>query len=124
VLARAGITLHRVTEAARLVVVLDGAVPDCLPGAECAGRHAIELVGRISSAAPRPFTVVCGAGRPVAAELPGDIAAGDLVAIAGTGAYHQRAEHFVGRPAVVGVAAGQSRTLVRRDTVDDLLREI
>ncbi|WP_127498909.1 diaminopimelate decarboxylase family protein [Actinoplanes solisilvae] len=122
-LARAGITLHRVTEAARLVVVLDGAVPDCLPGAECTGRHAIELIGRVSSAPMQSFTVVCGAGRPVAAQLPADVATGDLVAIAGTGAYHQRAEHFVGRPAVVGVSGGQSRTLVRRDTVDDLLNE-
>ena len=122
-LARAGITLHRVTETARLVVALDGAVPDCLPGDECVGRHAMQLVGRVSGAPPQPFTLICGDGRPVTAELPADVTVGDLVAIAGTGAYHQRAERFVGRPAVIGVAGGLPRTLLHRETLDDLLRQ-
>jgi diaminopimelate decarboxylase len=68
----------------------------------------------------RPATVVGGpenAGRATvpANELPEDIGAGDLLAVAGTGAYHHRADPFVGRPPVLGV--GLVRTLVRRETV-------
>ncbi|MEV0567763.1 Lrp/AsnC ligand binding domain-containing protein [Dactylosporangium sp. NPDC050588] len=45
-------------------------------------------------------------------------------AVAGTGAYHHsRASnyHLVPRPALIGVAGGQARTLVRRETLTDLL---
>jgi diaminopimelate decarboxylase len=45
--------------------------------------------------------------------LPGDVAAGDLLVVAGTGAYHHRRDPFVGRPAVLAVGDGQVRTLVR-----------
>ena len=57
-------------------------------------------------------------------ELPADIHPGDLLAVACTGAYHYSmgsSSNLVGRPPLVAVAGGQSRELVRRETVADLL---
>ncbi|WP_305783446.1 diaminopimelate decarboxylase family protein [Symbioplanes lichenis] len=59
-----------------------------------------------------------------AMELPADVTVGDILVVAGTGAYHHRPDPFAGRPPVVGVADGLARTHIRRDTVDDLLRRV
>lgn len=68
----------------------------------------------------------CEAGDEIVrdAELPADIHAGDLLAVACTGAYqHSMASTYnmVGRPPVVAVRDGASRVLVRRETTTDLL---
>lgn len=58
------------------------------------------------------------------AALPGDIAIGDLVAVAVTGAYgHSMASNYnkVPRPAIVFVEDAAARLVVRRETIDDLL---
>ena len=58
------------------------------------------------------------------AELPEDLAVGDLLATPVTGAYgHSMASNYnkLTRPPVVFVAAGESRLVVRRETHDDLL---
>jgi diaminopimelate decarboxylase len=131
IIARAGLTLHRVSALVavdgRRTVVLDGSLPDCLTAEQCAGRHTACLIGRVSPARLQPVVVVGGADEeqqaPVSAvRLPADVVVGDLVAVAGTGAYHHRRETFVGRPPVLGVAGGLVRTLVRRETLKDLLR--
>jgi diaminopimelate decarboxylase len=57
--------------------------------------------------------------------LPEDLAAGDLVAVAATGAYCRSMAsnyNYVPKPAVVAVKDGRSRVIVRRETDDDLLR--
>ena len=57
-------------------------------------------------------------------QLPADVRAGDLLAVAATGAYgRSMASNYnhVPRPPVVAVADGASRVLVRRETEDDLL---
>nr|ADE10234.1 putative diaminopimelate decarboxylase [Actinoplanes liguriensis] len=120
-LGRAGITVHRVVAAGDGVIELDGDVPDCLPGADCAGLHTAALIGRASPAPGRSITVRCGDATVAVAELPGDMAAGDLVALSGTGAYHQRRDVYVGRPAVVAVCGGRARTLLPRETIDRIL---
>jgi diaminopimelate decarboxylase len=128
IVARAGITLHRVssvtvTDAGERLVAVAGTggyhQPDCAAAAECAGRHTVELVGRVPAVRAYPATVVGGPAEAI--ELPGDVAEGDLLAVAGTGGYHHRPEEFVGRPPVLGVAAGLARTLVPRETLEDLL---
>ncbi len=56
--------------------------------------------------------------------LPGDVAAGDLVAVPGTGAYcRSMASNYnhALRPPVIAVRDGASRVLLRRETLDDLL---
>jgi diaminopimelate decarboxylase len=57
--------------------------------------------------------------------LPADLAPGDLLAVPATGAYcRSLASNYnhVVRPAVVAVADGAARVIVRRETLDDLLR--
>ena len=59
-----------------------------------------------------------------AARVPADIAVGDLLVTPVTGAYgHSMGSNYnkVPRPAVVFVADGGARLVVRRETVDDLL---
>ncbi len=59
------------------------------------------------------------------ARVPADLAVGDILATPVTGAYgHSMASTYnkVPRPAVVFVADGQARVVVRRETLDDLLR--
>jgi diaminopimelate decarboxylase len=133
IVARAGLTLHRVTSIVRgdagdrMVVNIDGAAPDCGPDEGCVGRHTAELVGKVASGPMRPATIVAGSPdecRTVvsATTLPEDLAVGDLVAVAGTGAYHHSREPFLGRPPVLAVHDALVRTVVRRDTLADLLR--
>ena len=57
--------------------------------------------------------------------LPSDLAPGDLLAVAATGAYcRSMASNYnhVARPPVVAVRDGAARLLLRRETIDDLLR--
>jgi len=57
--------------------------------------------------------------------VPGDLAVGDILATPVTGAYgHSMGSNYnkVRRPAVVFVADGQARVVVRRETHEDLLR--
>ena len=59
------------------------------------------------------------------ANLPDAIAAGDVVAVAATGAYcYTMASNYnrVPRPPIVAVANGQAEVWVRRETYDDLER--
>jgi diaminopimelate decarboxylase len=57
--------------------------------------------------------------------LPSDLVPGDLLAVAATGAYcRSMASNYnhVARPAVVAVRDGAARLLLRRETIEDLLR--
>ncbi|HLH46844.1 MAG TPA: diaminopimelate decarboxylase, partial [Acidimicrobiales bacterium] len=82
-------------------------------------------------ASERPFvaTVVgkhCESGDVVVrdAQLPADVAVGDVLATPVSGAYgHAMASNYnmVPRPPVVFVSGGSARVVVRRETFDDLL---
>ena len=57
--------------------------------------------------------------------LPADLAPGDLLAVAATGAYcYAMASGYnrLPRPAVVAVRDGVDRTLLRRETLEDQFR--
>jgi diaminopimelate decarboxylase len=79
---------------------------------------------------PRTVTVVgkhCESGDVVVrdATVPADLRVGDVLATPVTGAYgHSMASNYnkVPRPPVVFVADGEAREVVRRETLDDLLR--
>jgi diaminopimelate decarboxylase len=133
--AQAGITLYTVgtikeIPGVRTYVAVDGGMSDnprpvlygsgyetFLPRSADADRtREIRLVGKH-----------CESGDLLVREglLPPDLVVGDVVCTPVTGAYgHSMGSNYnkVPRPAVVFVADGQARLVVRRETYDDLLR--
>ncbi len=131
----AAITLYRVgtvkvISGVGTYVAVDGGMSDNPRPVVYGARYEAYLPAR--PAAPRPLeaTVVgkhCEQGDVLvsSAHLPDDVAPGDLLAIPVTGAYgYSMASNYnkVPRPAVVFVHDGQARVVVRRETLDDLLR--
>jgi diaminopimelate decarboxylase len=130
-----GITIYEVgtikdVEGLRTYVSVDGGMSDNLRTALYGAEYTCALVSRESPATPMLSRLVgkhCESGDIVVRDLwlPEDIAPGDLVAVAATGAYCRSMAsnyNFVPRPAVVSVRDGQARVIVRRETEDDLLR--
>jgi len=113
----------------RTYVSVDGGMSDNLRPALYRAAYHAEIVSRRSAAEPVLARVVgkhCESGDIVVHEvqLPGDVAAGDLLAVAATGAYGRSMAsnyNLVPRPPVVAVRDGGVRVLVRRETIDDLL---
>ncbi len=115
--------------AARTYVSVDGGMSDNIRPALYDADYSCTLASRASTAEPVLARVVgkhCESGDIVVKDefLPGDIAPGDLIAVPGTGAYGRSMasnyNHAL-RPPVVAVRGGESRVIVRRETVDDLL---
>lgn len=134
IVARAGITLYRVVAtkhagSGRWFVAVDGGMSDNPRPALYGARYDAHLVGRPTGAPWATATVVgrrCESGDVLARDvtLPADVAAGDLLAVPGTGAYHHAmasSYNLVPRPPVVAVADGTARAWVRRETVADLM---
>ena len=81
-------------------------------------------IGAVESVEPSGTDVVVTMTYDSEVQLPADVRAGDLLAVAATGAYgRSMASNYnhVPRPPVVAVTDGSSRVLVRRETEDDLL---
>ena len=138
VVGRAGITVYEVGTvkrveldggASRTYVSVDGGMSDNLRTALYDAQYTAVLANRESDATPVLCRVVgkhCESGDIVVRDawLPGDITAGDLVAVAASGAYFRSMAsnyNYVPRPAVVGVRDGVDQVLVRRETEADLL---
>jgi diaminopimelate decarboxylase len=87
------------------------------------------LVRAADAARPRTVTVVgkhCESGDVIVrdAQVPEDVAVGDVLATPVTGAYgHSMASNYnkVPRPPVIFVRDGTARVVVRRETFDDLM---
>ncbi len=111
-------------------VSVDGGMSDNIRPALYDAEHEVTLASRSSDAEPRAVTVVgkhCESGDLVRehAPLPGDLAVGDLLAVAATGAYTaSMASNYnrLPRPAAVLVHHGRTRALVRRESLEDLVR--
>lgn len=111
-------------------VAVDGGMSDNIRPALYGATHPVTLAGRTSSAPEGPVQLVgkhCESGDVlgVGSPLPGDVVAGDLLAMAATGAYTEAmASNYnrLPRPAAVLVEGGVARTIVRRESLDDLLR--
>ncbi len=129
----AAVTLYEVGTVKRIpgrtYVNVDGGMSDNIRPALYGSRYTIELASRRSEA-PREDAVVVGRhcetgdvlGR---VSLPSDLARGDLLAVASTGAYeYAMASNYnkVPRPAVVMVGSGEPRLILRRETEEDLAR--
>lgn len=113
----------------RTYVSVDGGMSDNIRPALYGAQYHAEVVGRAVGSETVLARVVgkhCESGDIVVHEvrLPADVRAGDLLAVAATGAYgRSMASNYnhVPRPPVIAVADGASRVLVRRETEDDLL---
>jgi diaminopimelate decarboxylase len=133
--ATAGVTLYRVgtikeIAGVRTYVAVDGGMSDNARPATYGARYEAFLPERVMAERPLVATVAgkhCEQGDLLVrnATLPADVAVGDLLCTPATGAYgYAMASNYnkVPRPAVVFVAGGQARRVVRRETLDDLLR--
>jgi diaminopimelate decarboxylase len=116
--------------AVRTYVSVDGGMSDNVRTALYDAEYTCVLANRESAAAPVLARVVgkhCESGDIVVRDtwLPGDVRPGDLLAVAATGAYcRSMASNYnhVPRPPVVAVRDGAASVIVRRETVEDLLR--
>ena len=130
-----GITLYEVgtikpLEGLRTYVSVDGGMSDNVRTALYGAEYTCVLASRASGAPPMLSRLVgkhCESGDMVVRDLwlPEDLAPGDLVAVAATGAYcRSLASNYnhVPKPAVVAVRDGGARLILRRETEDDLLR--
>ena len=114
----------------RRYVSVDGGMSDNIRTALYDAEYTVTLASRSSDAPPMTSRVVgkhCESGDIVVRDcyLPSDIAVGDLLAVAATGAYcYVMSSNYnrVPRPAVVAVLDGAARTVLRRETDDDLMR--
>ncbi len=129
------VTLYQVgtvkdVDGLRTYVSVDGGMSDNIRTALYDADYTCVLASRESAAPPLLCRLVgrhCESGDIVVrdAYLPADVTAGDLVAVAATGAYcRSMASNYnhVPRPGVVAVRDGGSRIMVRGETTDDLLR--
>jgi diaminopimelate decarboxylase len=135
IVAAAGITVYRVGTVKELsglttYVAVDGGMSDNPRPVLYGAGYEAYLPRRVDAPRPRVVTVVgkhCEQGDVVVvdAHLPDDVRPGDLLVTPVTGAYgYAMASNYnrVPRPAVVFVRDGQARVVVRRETLDDLVR--
>ena len=115
---------------ARAYVSVDGGMSDNIRSSLYDATYTCALASRTGAARPMLARVVgkhCETGDIVVRDawLPEDVVPGDLIAVAGTGAYcRSMASNYnqLGRPPVVGVRDGQMSLLLRRETAEDLWR--
>jgi diaminopimelate decarboxylase len=139
IVGQAGVTLYEVGtvkpvlleggESTRTYVSVDGGMSDNPRPALYGADYSVSLASREPDDEPVLVRVVgkhCESGDIVVDRgyLPADIAPGDLVAVPATGAYCFSLAsnyNYVTRPAVVAVADGKARVIVRGETLADLL---
>ena len=115
--------------AVRTYVSVDGGMSDNIRTALYDAEYTVALASRASTAEPVLCRVVgkhCESGDVVVRDawLPGDLAPGDLLAVAATGAYCRAMAsnyNYLPRPAVVSARDGATATVLRRETIADLL---
>jgi diaminopimelate decarboxylase len=113
----------------RHYVSVDGGMSDNIRTAMYGAQYTVRLASRVSAEPAALVRVVgkhCESGDIVVDHdwLPHDVAPGDLLAVAATGAYcWSLASNYnhVPRPPVVAVRDGSTRVIVRGETEDDLL---
>jgi diaminopimelate decarboxylase len=131
----AGITLYTIgtikhIPGLRTYVSVDGGMSDNIRPALYGARYEAFIANRMDAPAGQAVAVAgkhCESGDVLvpSVHLPGDVAVGDLLCIPATGAYtHAMAGNYnrVPRPAVVLVGGGSASEIVRRESLDDLLR--
>jgi diaminopimelate decarboxylase len=130
--ARAGMTLYRICVRKRLpdgcdALIVDGGMSDNPRPALYAARYKVSIVGREHEAPDGEYTIFgrhCETDRLVAhVPLPAP-RAGDLLAVADTGAYtYSMASNYnrFPRPAIVMVNEGKARLIAKREPLEHVL---
>ncbi|WP_193598584.1 diaminopimelate decarboxylase [Microbacterium sp. YJN-G] len=137
IVGNAGVTLYEVgtikdvalDTGSRRYVSVDGGMSDNARPALYGAQYSARLASRAGSGEPALTRVVgkhCESGDIVVdhEHLPADVAPGDLLAVAATGAYCAPLSsnyNHVPRPPIVAVADGAARVIVRGETLNDLL---
>lgn len=138
IVGTAGVTLYEVgttkdvtveSGEVRRYISVDGGMSDNARPALYGAQYSARLASRVGDGSPQLSRVVgkhCESGDIVVDHeyLPGDLVPGDLLAVPATGAYcAPLASNYnhVPRPPVVAVRGGESRVIVRGETIDDLL---
>jgi len=132
IVAQAGTSLYRVItvkrQGLRRFAIVDGSLADNPRPALYGAYHHPLAVGR-TFATEWEETTVCGRScendELVVAQLPADLRAGDLLALQSTGAYtFSMASNYnrFPRPPLVFAGGGRHRAVVRRESLDDLVR--
>ncbi len=115
--------------AQRVYVSVDGGMSDNIRPALYAAEYSAVVANRASAAPTVLCRVVgkhCEGGDILVRDvfLPGDIRPGDLIAVPASGAYSRSMAsnyNLATKPPVVAVRDGQLTTLLRRETLDDIL---
>jgi diaminopimelate decarboxylase len=115
--------------ATRTYVSVDGGMSDNIRTALYDADYTAALANRDSDAEPQLSRVVgkhCESGDIIVRDcwLPSDVAPGDLLAVAATGAYcYAMASNYnkLPRPPVIAVEDAQATVIVRRERLDDIL---
>ncbi|MEV6771937.1 diaminopimelate decarboxylase [Nocardia sp. NPDC051030] len=134
IVARAGVTLYRVlsvkhVENGHTYVTVDGGMSDNPRVALYGAGYEAVVANRHPTGPHMTVTLAgrhCEAGDILARDirLPADLRPGEIIAMPCTGAYHHSlasSYNGIGRPPIVAVRDGESREIVRRETIDDLM---
>jgi len=132
IVAEAGTSLYRVLtlkrQGTRRFAIVDGSLADNPRPAIYGAYHHPVALGR-AYACELEETTVCGRScendELVVAPLPVDLRAGDLLALRSTGAYtFSMASNYnrFPRPPVIFAGGGRDRAVVRRESLEDLVR--
>lgn len=131
IVASAGTTVYRVLavkrQSHRTFVIVDGGMYENPRPALYGARYRVVAV-KPSAATPARVTIcgrTCENDELATVDLPGDLQPGALLAMQTTGAYtFSMAGNYnrLPRPAVAAVQAGTHRLWVRRESLDDVLR--
>ena len=135
IVAQAAVTLYTVgtvkdLPGIRTYISVDGGMSDNPRPVLYGSGYEAFLPRAAAAARPRQVTIVgkhCESGDLLVrdAQVPDDLAVGDVLATPVTGAYgHSMGSNYnkVPRPPVVFVHDGEARLVVQRETLDDLLR--
>jgi diaminopimelate decarboxylase len=114
----------------RTYISVDGGMSDNIRPALYGAEYSAVLGNRASGVAPKLSRVVglhCESGDILVRDvfLPGDTGIGDIIAVPASGAYSRSMAsnyNHTPRPPVVSVADGKIETLLRRETLEDMLR--
>lgn len=121
--------VHTSDDAVRRYISVDGGMSDNIRPALYQAEYDCRLANRLAEGELVSTRVVgshCESGDILVNDtlMPDDIAPGDLLAVPATGAYcYMMSSHYnmMTRPPVTVVRDGESRVMIRRETVEDVL---